>query len=135
MHLPCCANAPTRVLADPLAPRDALTTVASRRVVLQRLHHRNVIQLVDVLFNWEKQKIYLFMEYCAATLMEVLDCAEGKRLPLHQAQDYFRQLMCGLDYVHSQVRLLPAYPCAPPARRVFGLLCNWALPAPPRCRG
>ena len=38
---------------------------------LQRLKHPNIIELVDVLFNWHKQKMYLFMEYCAATVQEV----------------------------------------------------------------
>ncbi|KTF91939.1 hypothetical protein cypCar_00048851, partial [Cyprinus carpio] len=47
--------------------------------LLRRLQHKNIIQLVDVLYNEEKQKIY----------------------PLHQPQ-YFCQLLDGLEYLHSQ---------------------------------
>ena len=73
-------------------------------LLLKQLKHANVVELVDVLFNWHKQKIYLFMEYCAATVQEVLDCVPEKKLPLHQAHDYFKQLLMGLEYVHSKVR-------------------------------
>lgn len=36
--------------------------------LLQRLRHRNVIRLFDVLKNNEKQKMYLFIEYCVGSL-------------------------------------------------------------------
>jgi len=70
--------------------------------LLKRLKHPNIIELVDVLFNWHKQKMYLFMEYCAATVQEVLASSPDKKLPLHQAHDYFKQLLDGLEYAHSQ---------------------------------
>ncbi|KAG7214671.1 hypothetical protein INR49_010563, partial [Caranx melampygus] len=46
--------------------------------LLRRLQHKNVIQLVDVLYNEEKQKIY------------------------PRAIKYFCQLLDGLEYLHSQ---------------------------------
>ncbi|PKU38170.1 serine threonine-protein kinase stk11 [Limosa lapponica baueri] len=50
--------------------------------LLRRLRHKNVIQLVDVLYNEEKQKIYPFLT----------------QLLLR----YFCQLIDGLEYLHSQ---------------------------------
>lgn len=48
-HVGCGRAAGTRLTARPL----------SREIqLLRRLRHRNVIQLVDVLYNEEKQKIY-----------------------------------------------------------------------------
>lgn len=36
--------------------------------LLQVLRHRNVVQLLDVLYNEEKKKMYLVMEYCVGGL-------------------------------------------------------------------
>ncbi|KFP33877.1 Serine/threonine-protein kinase STK11, partial [Colius striatus] len=90
--------------------------------LLRRLRHRNVIQLVDVLYNEEKQKIYPFlflstqllrsflnstftymvMEYCVCGMQEMLDSVPEKRFPVFQAHGYFCQLIDGLEYLHSQ---------------------------------
>ncbi|XP_046366451.1 serine/threonine-protein kinase STK11-like [Haliotis rufescens] len=71
-------------------------------MLLRRLHHKNIIGLVDVLQNEEKQKLYLVMEYCVGELQEMLEKAPKKKLPLWQAHRYFCQLMEGLEYLHSQ---------------------------------
>ncbi|KAM4809597.1 serine/threonine-protein kinase STK11 [Rhinophrynus dorsalis] len=70
--------------------------------LLRRLRHRNVIQLVDVLYNEEKQKMYMVMEYCVCGMQEMLDSVQDKRFPVFQAHGYFCQLMDGLEYLHSQ---------------------------------
>ncbi|ELK19311.1 Serine/threonine-protein kinase 11 [Pteropus alecto] len=106
--------------------------------LLRRLRHKNVIQLVDVLCNEEKQKIYprpggaapwaprsragrgrlapllsvahgrprrrtyMVMEYCVCGMQEMLDSVPEKRFPVCQAHGYFRQLVDGLEYLHSQ---------------------------------
>lgn len=36
--------------------------------LLQVLKHKNVVELIDVLYNEEKQKMYLVMEYCVGGL-------------------------------------------------------------------
>ncbi|XP_033121992.1 serine/threonine-protein kinase STK11-like [Anneissia japonica] len=69
--------------------------------LLRRLHHKNVIHLVDVLHNDEKQKMYIFMEYCVGNIQELLESSVNKRLPIWQAHGYFVQLIDGLDYLHS----------------------------------
>lgn len=70
--------------------------------LLKQLNHRNVIQLVEVLYSEQKQKMYMVMEYCVAVLQELLDAAKDHRLPLGQAHGYFCQLLDGLEYLHSQ---------------------------------
>lgn len=69
--------------------------------LLRKLKHKNVVELLDVLCNEEKQKMYLIMEYCVGGLQELLDHAPQKKLPLFQAHRYFRQLINGLEYLHS----------------------------------
>ncbi|KAK6188542.1 hypothetical protein SNE40_004699 [Patella caerulea] len=68
---------------------------------LKRLHHHNVIQLVDVLTNDEKQKMYMVMEYCVSELQEMLESVPDKKFPIMQAHFYFCQLINGLEYLHS----------------------------------
>lgn len=56
--------------------------------LLQRLRHKNVIQLVDVLYNEEKQKMYMVMEYCVCGMQEMLDSVAEKKFPVYQAHGY-----------------------------------------------
>ncbi|XP_019645394.1 PREDICTED: serine/threonine-protein kinase stk11-like [Branchiostoma belcheri] len=70
--------------------------------LLRKLRHKNIINLVDVLYNEEKQKMYLVMEYCVGGLQEMLESAPGKKFPIWQAHGYFCQLLEGLCYLHSQ---------------------------------
>ncbi|KAM9503990.1 serine/threonine-protein kinase stk11-like isoform 4-T7 [Salvelinus alpinus] len=70
--------------------------------LLRRLRHNNIIQLVEVLYNEEKQKMYMVMEYCVCGMQEMLDSVDEKRFPVFQAHGYFCQLLDGLEYLHSQ---------------------------------
>lgn len=71
-------------------------------LLLKRLNHRNVIKLVDVLYNEEKQKMYMVMEYCVSVLQQMLENLPDKKFPIGQAHGYFCQLLDGLEYLHSQ---------------------------------
>lgn len=75
--------------------------VKSELDLLRRLKHKNVIHLIDFHYNPEKEKIYIFMEHCVITLQDLLDSANQKRLPTHQAHRYFTQLIDGLEYLHD----------------------------------
>ncbi|XP_076441490.1 serine/threonine-protein kinase STK11-like isoform X2 [Babylonia areolata] len=70
--------------------------------LLKRLRHKNVIQLIEVLYNEEKQKMYLVIEYCVSELQEMLESVPEKRFPVWQAHGYFCQLIEGLEYLHSK---------------------------------
>ncbi|CAH0381995.1 unnamed protein product [Bemisia tabaci] len=70
--------------------------------LLRMLKHHNVIELVDVIVNEEKQKMYLIMEFCIGGLQDMLDNSPGKKLPDWQAHGYFTQLVDGLEYLHSK---------------------------------
>uniref|UniRef100_A0A8C7KZU0 Serine/threonine-protein kinase STK11 n=1 Tax=Oncorhynchus kisutch TaxID=8019 RepID=A0A8C7KZU0_ONCKI len=75
--------------------------------LLRRLQHKNVIHLVDVLYNEENIPLtahltYMVMEYCVCGMQEMLDSVPEKRFPVFQAHGYFLQLLDGLEYLHSQ---------------------------------
>ncbi|XP_002732086.2 serine/threonine-protein kinase stk11-like [Saccoglossus kowalevskii] len=77
------------------------TNVQREIRLLKRLKHKNIINLVEVLYNDEKQKMYLVMEYCVGGLQEMLDSCPDKKFPIWQAHDYFSQLVNGLEYLFS----------------------------------
>nr|XP_042913802.1 serine/threonine-protein kinase STK11-like [Parasteatoda tepidariorum] len=49
--------------------------------LLWKLDHKNVIKLIEVMSNEEKQKIYLIFEYCVSVLQELLDSVPKKSFP------------------------------------------------------
>jgi len=70
--------------------------------LLKRLCHPNVIKLIDVMYNDEKQKMYIVLEYCLAAIQDLLVLATENKFPVWQAHKYFTQLVCGLEYLHGQ---------------------------------
>lgn len=74
-----------------------------REIQLHRsLDHVNVVKLIETFYCSEKEKLYIIMEYCSAVLQDLLDSVPTKKLPLWQAGEYFRQLVQGLEYLHSK---------------------------------
>lgn len=53
--------------------------------LLKLLKHKNVIEMVDVLYNYEKEKMYLVMEFCVGVLQEMLESIPSKKFPMWQA--------------------------------------------------
>ncbi|KAH3832278.1 serine/threonine-protein kinase stk11-like [Dreissena polymorpha] len=70
--------------------------------LLKRLHHKNIVNLIEVLYNAEKQKMYMIMEYCADEIQSMLESVPEKKFPIWQAHLYFVQLIDGLEYMHSK---------------------------------
>lgn len=70
--------------------------------LLKLLKHKNLIRLVDVMYNEEKQKMYIVMEYCVGGLQDMLESTPTKKFPAWQAHGYFCQLIDGLEYLHSK---------------------------------
>ena len=71
-------------------------------LLLKELSHKNVMKLIDVLYNDEKGKIYMVLEYCCAVLKDMLDQTPDRKFPVWQCHDYFTQLLEGLGYLHSR---------------------------------
>lgn len=62
-----------------------LTYLFREILLLKRLDHKNVIKLFDVLYNEEKQKMYMVMEYCVSVLQQMLENLPDKKFPIGQA--------------------------------------------------
>uniref|UniRef100_A0A914I7L1 non-specific serine/threonine protein kinase n=1 Tax=Globodera rostochiensis TaxID=31243 RepID=A0A914I7L1_GLORO len=70
--------------------------------VLRRLDHRNVVKVVDIFRVETKQKLYIVMEFCVCSLQQMLHNCPEKMLPEFQAHLYFKQLIDGLDFLHTK---------------------------------
>ncbi|CAI4231623.1 unnamed protein product [Auanema sp. JU1783] len=69
--------------------------------ILRKVQHENIIRLIEVFRNDEKRKLYMVMEFCMGSVQQLLDAAPLKRLPEPEVHSYFRQLIRGLEYLHS----------------------------------
>ena len=64
---------------------DCMLVLCREIQLMKQLEHRNVMRLHDVLYNEEKQKMYMILDYCVGGLQEMLESAPGKRFPIFQA--------------------------------------------------
>eukprot|EP00117_Sycon_ciliatum_P038698 scpid80345/ scgid28714/ Serine/threonine-protein kinase STK11; Liver kinase B1 homolog len=70
--------------------------------LLRKLNHEHVVKLIEVLYNEEKLKIYMVMEYCVCPLEEMLRSTRDQKFPIQQGHNYFCQTILGVEYLHSQ---------------------------------
>jgi serine/threonine-protein kinase 11 len=74
--------------------------------IMSRLDNKNVIKLYNT-YECKSQtddkssKLYLFIDYCIASMDVLVKNASNQRLCNWQAQFYFKQLINGLEYLHS----------------------------------
>uniref|UniRef100_T1KPE7 Protein kinase domain-containing protein n=1 Tax=Tetranychus urticae TaxID=32264 RepID=T1KPE7_TETUR len=88
--------------------RDEMIAMVNQEInLLTGCNHPNVIKLIDVHrpVNQKSSKIWVYMEYCMASVAELMQLAnpsQVKKLPRKQARRYFTGLLSGLDYLHSK---------------------------------
>jgi len=72
--------------------------------VLKKLHHLHIVELLEFFTIDEKEKMYIVLEYVGGgTLQGLVERAPDGKLPLRQAQAIFRQLLDGLEFIHSNM--------------------------------
>lgn len=61
-----------------------------------------LLAITSTMVNIEKPpKLYIFMDYCMTSLEKLLKTAPDNRLRNWQANHYFKQIIDGLEYLHS----------------------------------
>ncbi|KAG1710481.1 Serine/threonine-protein kinase stk11 [Nymphon striatum] len=100
---PTCTNVLARYLVEKISKFSTQYGNKDPREIslLKKLQHKNVIELMDVIENKEKEKLYMILEYCVIGLHELLESSSEKMFPVWQAHGYFIQLIDGLEYLHS----------------------------------
>lgn len=62
----------------------------------------DILGVTSTMVNIEKPpKLYIFMDYCMTSLEKLLKTAPDQRLRNWQANHYFKQIVDGLEYLHS----------------------------------
>jgi serine/threonine protein kinase len=70
--------------------------------IIQCMKHKNVVEFMDSFTMDMKDKLYIVLGFCGGgNLQDLLQSAPNKQLPLPQARSLFRDLIEGLDYLHS----------------------------------
>ena len=65
------------------------------------MKHPNVVQCYGSRTLDNHSRRFIFLEYCSGG--ELFDRIEPEvGMPEHQAQEYFKQLICGLEYLHQR---------------------------------
>ncbi|KAL1888171.1 hypothetical protein Cpir12675_006265 [Ceratocystis pirilliformis] len=105
----------SRLNRPPLSPRvsvmdldvpdagDPLSLIRQEVAVMKKLHHENLVQLIEVLDDPEEDSLYMVLEMCQRGVVQSFD--EDKRakpLDEEKARHYFRDLILGIEYLHSQ---------------------------------
>ena len=72
--------------------------------IVRSLNHKNVLKLYEVFQEKTVGKIviYVVMDYCAATVEEMRKAATEGRLPVCVCHAIFKQVINGLEYIHSR---------------------------------
>lgn len=67
-----------------------------------QLFHPNIVKLFESFTIPEKNKMYIVLEYIGGgSVQDLLEVAPNSRLPVPQAQNYFRQLVDAIEYLHK----------------------------------
>lgn len=69
--------------------------------VMTKLFHENVVRLVEVINDTENDQLFLVIEYVSQGCV-MNGQVNTDPLPLATARSYFRDLVCGLEYLHAQ---------------------------------
>jgi len=71
--------------------------------MLYKLKHRNIIELIEIIYNEENENMYVVLEFMnSGALDSLLESIENKFLPIPQSHKLFCQLIEGLNYIHTQ---------------------------------
>lgn len=93
----------SKTLASYLSKREDQFETALRQetAIMKKLHHPNVVRLIEVIDDPSSQKIYLVQEYVeGGNLMEVL--AKDHPIGDVRARKFMHCILRGIDYLHFQ---------------------------------
>lgn len=80
---------------------DPLNLVRTEVAIMKKLHHPNVLRLYEALDDPNTDHLYLVFEYChGGVVYPIKPGQQNTPLSEDQARHYFRQIMCGVAYLH-----------------------------------
>ncbi|CAB3401605.1 unnamed protein product [Caenorhabditis bovis] len=103
MNFACFRQPPPRRNKENAAPsvlRNPLQLVQKEIAILKKLSHPNVVKLVEVLDDPSDNYLYMVFEFVEKG--SILEIPTEKPLDELTAWSYFRDTLCGLEYLHYQ---------------------------------
>lgn len=87
---------------EELSRKDPLHLIRRELAILKKLHHVNVVRLFEVLDEPGGDSLFMVFEFCpGGRAIEVDVDRRVKPVPLEQARGYMRQIIMGVEYLHS----------------------------------
>jgi len=85
-------------------PMDPLENVRKEIAVMKKMDHPNIVKLYEVIDDPTADKIYMIIEFVGGGLVMNIDDGEPdtRILPEDKTWGYFRDMIQGLEYIHSQ---------------------------------
>ncbi|KAJ4359304.1 hypothetical protein N0V85_009455, partial [Neurospora sp. IMI 360204] len=86
-----------------LEAKDALFLIREEIAIMKKLNHPNLVQLYEVLDDPEDDSLYMVLEMCKkGVVMKMGIHGSVEPLPEEQCWLWFRDLILGIEYLHSQ---------------------------------
>ncbi|KAK1773603.1 kinase-like domain-containing protein [Copromyces sp. CBS 386.78] len=86
-----------------LEAKDALFLIREEIAIMKKLNHPNLVQLYEVLDDPEDDSLYMVLEMCKkGVVMKMGIHGSVEPLPEEQCRFWFRDLILGIEYLHSQ---------------------------------
>ncbi|KAK3505146.1 kinase-like domain-containing protein [Neurospora crassa] len=83
--------------------KDALFLIREEIAIMKKLNHPNLVQLYEVLDDPEDDSLYMVLEMCKkGVVMKMGIHGSVEPLPEEQCRFWFRDLILGIEYLHSQ---------------------------------
>lgn len=80
---------------------EGIPSTALREITLLReLHHKNIVNLCDLIYKFQERKLYLLFEYIDTDLRKFVD-SHRESLPPKLVRSIFREIVEGVDYCHE----------------------------------
>lgn len=84
-------------------PKDALHLIRQEIAIMKKLHHDNLVQLIEVLDDPDEDSLYMVLEMCKkGPVMKIEVGQPTKALEEEKARCCFRDLVLGIEYLHAQ---------------------------------
>eukprot|EP00162_Nutomonas_longa_P012773 comp21258_c0_seq1/m.45452 comp21258_c0_seq1/g.45452 ORF comp21258_c0_seq1/g.45452 comp21258_c0_seq1/m.45452 type:complete len:454 (-) comp21258_c0_seq1:640-2001(-) len=79
------------------------TKIMREIAIMKKLNHPHTVKLIEVLDDPESEKLYMVLEYVeGGCVLSEHDREQAVKFPLNKARSYFRDVVLGLEYLHSQ---------------------------------
>ncbi|KAI0460507.1 kinase-like domain-containing protein [Xylaria acuta] len=83
--------------------KDALYLIRAEIAIMKKLHHDNLVALIEVLDDPEEDSLYMVLEMCKKGVVMKIDLDQKARpYSSELCRTWFRDLILGIEYLHAQ---------------------------------